>query len=168
MREKYFSLVWYILITKYTHYNAKYQILWITGITSITCRLYSLNSFFVLSNSLFISASCLFISSFSSLHTILIHFGGLCCLGCFPPKCGCSTGTFGGTCSSSSAVSEACTCCGSSAGLLPKICVITSSSCWEEIFNSLSFSAEDFCFFPSFSSGLLDTFLHLAFFPVLR
>ena len=60
------------------------------------------------------------------------------------------------------------TCCGSSAGLLPKICVITSSSCWEEIFNSLSFSAEDFCFFPSFSPRLLDTFLHLAFFPVLR
>lgn len=38
-----------------------------------------------------------------------------------------------------------------------------------EMFNSLSFCAEDFRFFPfSFSASLLDTFLHLALFPVLR
>ena len=85
-------------------------------------RLHSLSSSCAFSNSLWVSSSSFWMSincssndSFSSLHTTLIHFGGLCCLGCLPPKWGCSETVFevGG-----SVVEQS-----------PKICVITSSSC---------------------------------------
>lgn len=65
---------------------------------------------------------------FSSLHTTLVHFGGWCCLGCFPPKCGWArvlvewalfVGGFG-----------------------PKISDMTNSSCWERMVESLSFCAD--------------------------
>lgn len=117
----------------------------------------SANSIRVLSNSWRKSSNCSFNSSFSSLHTTLMHLRGLCCLGCFPPKCGCA----GTVLRSGTAFSVRF----SGSGQLPKICVITSSSCCEEIFNSLSFCAvKALCFFAfSFPPELWDVFL--AFFP---
>ena len=66
---------------------------------------------------------------------------------CLPPKCGC-----GGT------VFEV---GGSGVEQSPKICVITSSSCWEETLKLLSFSVLDTFFFLlfSFPPELLETFL---------
>ena len=61
-------------------------------------------------------------ASFSSLHSTLMHFGGLCCFGCLPPKCGWASGTTG-----------------SDEVELPRIWVIISSSCWVETALSLSF-----------------------------
>lgn len=76
-------------------------------------------------------------------------------MGCFPPKCGCAGTVLG----AGIAVSGS--------GQLPKICVITSSSCRDEIFNSLSFCAVEalFLFTFSFPPELWDVFL--ASFPAL-
>lgn len=47
-------------------------------------------SFFAPSNSSLVLASSSDSRSFSSLHSRLIHPGGLCCFGCLPPNLGCS------------------------------------------------------------------------------
>lgn len=95
----------------------------LSSIAWVSCKL------LVTSSNLFVKAS------FSSLHSTLMHFGGLCCFGCLPPKCG-----WAGT--------------GSDEVELPRIWVIINSSCWAEIAISLSF-------FDTFSlpSGLLHDFL---------
>ena len=95
----------------------------LSSVAWVSCKL------LVTSSNLFVKAS------FSSLHSTLMHFGGLCCFGCLPPKCG-----WAGT--------------GSDEVELPRIWVIINSSCWAEIAISLSF-------FDTFSlpSGLLHDFL---------
>lgn len=115
------------------------------GITSS----HLLSSSFTLSSSLWVSSnisltSCSLVlnSSFSSLHNTLMHFGGLCCFGCLPPKCGCA---------------------GRGGEELPKICVMTISLCCADmlVFNSFSF----FEALRLLAPVLADVFLALLAFP---
>ena len=95
-------------------------------------------------NSLRVSANFSISSSFSSLQTTLMHFGGgRCCYGCLPLKCGCAGGAVGDNWTGFGIVEA------------PRISVITNSSCWAIMLTSFCLISVDALrsFFILFSSS---------------